>query len=102
MTIRHTNDLMFEGLKALYPEMVNPTLGDLMSAWRDDIGQENRGSLQYAWYAERTPIDGRDTLGDAANRFWGDPDFSVFNLELEDGTDLLLEDDGFVLLESGS
>jgi hypothetical protein len=29
----------------------------------------------------------------------GDPDVLVSNLELEDGDDFLLEDDGFLLLE---
>jgi hypothetical protein len=42
------------------------------------------------------------TVGDLANKFWSDPDTSVFNLELEDGNDLLLEDGTLMLLEAGN
>jgi len=37
-----------------------------------------------------------------AYSYWNDPDFAVSNLEQEDGTDLLLEDGGFVLMEAGN
>jgi len=63
-------------------------------------GQMYRGSLGYEYYV----LQGASgtTLADLANNFWNDPDFTVSNLELETGNDLLLEDGSFILLEVGN
>jgi hypothetical protein len=42
------------------------------------------------------------TWSDAAFLYWTDPDLVVSNLELEDGNDLLLESEGFILMEIGN
>jgi hypothetical protein len=42
------------------------------------------------------------TRADLANSYWNDPDFAVFNLEAENGTDLLLEDGSFILMETNN
>jgi len=99
MTSKPTNDAMFETLRQLYPS-VAPTLGDLLSAFWTDNGLENRGALQYAFYANAGAPG--TTLGDAANAYWGDTDYVYYNLDAEDGTDLLLEDGGFILMEAGN
>lgn len=99
MTIKHTNDAMYETLRELYPG-AGATLGDLLAAFWQDKGLENRGALQYQFYSgEGAP---GSTVGDVANAFWTDGDYVVINLESEDGTDLLLEDGGFTLLEAGN
>jgi hypothetical protein len=94
-----TNDAMFVALKALYPTAGN-TLGDLLYTHWSTVGLQYRGSLQYDYYVAQG-ADGL-TLGDLANSFWSDPDYVVSNLELENGTDLLLEDGSFMLLEAGN
>jgi len=99
MTIRHTNDAMFETLRQLYPE-AGATLGDLLAAFWADNGLENRGALQYQFYANAGASG--TTWGDVANDYWSDSDYVKENLEAEDGTDLLLEDGGFMLLEAGN
>jgi hypothetical protein len=43
-----------------------------------------------------------ETWGDLANWYWNDADTGVFNLELEDGNDLLLEDGNLIMLEAGN
>jgi len=90
---------MFVALKALYPTAGN-TLGDLLYTHWSTVGLQYRGSLQYDYYVAQG-ADGL-TVGDLANSFWSDPDFVVSNLELENGTDLLLEDGSFMLLEVGN
>jgi hypothetical protein len=95
-----TNDAMYVALKALYPSIDNPTLGDLLYAFWSDQGINKRGSLQYDFYVDAGAVG--TTWGDLANSYWSDPDFVVSNLELEDGTDLLLEDGSFMLLEAGN
>lgn len=94
-----TNDAMFVALKALYPTAGN-TLGDLLYMHWSTVGLQYRGSLQYDYYVAQG-ADGL-TLGDLANSFWSDPDYVVSNLEAENGTDLLLEDGSFMLLEAGN
>jgi len=94
-----TNDAMFVALKALYPTAGN-TLGDLLYTHWSTVGLQYRGSLQYDYYVAQG-ADGL-TVGDLANSFWSDPDYVVSNLELENGTDLLLEDGSFMLLEVGN
>lgn len=94
-----TNDAMFIALKALYPTAGN-TLGDLLYTHWSTVGFQYRGSLQYDYYVAQGAQG--TTLGDLANSFWSDPDFVVSNLELENGTDLLLEDGSFMLLEVGN
>ena len=93
-----TNDAMYVALKAQYPTL--STLGDLMYAFALDNGYNFRNTLGYDFYVA-TGASGT-TRGDLANSYWNDPDFSVSNLELEDGNDLLLEDGGFVLMEAGN
>ena len=93
-----TNDAMFVSLKAQYPTL--STLGDLMYAFALDNGYNFRDSLGYEFYAA-TGATGT-TRGDLAYSYWNDPDFAVSNLEAEDGTDLLLEDGSFILMEAGN
>jgi len=93
-----TNDAMYVALKAQYPTL--STLGDLMYAFALDNGYNFRNTLGYDFYVA-TGASGT-TRGDLANSYWNDPDFSVSNLEIEDGNDLLLEDGGFVLMEAGN
>jgi hypothetical protein len=93
-----TNDAMFVALKAQYPTL--STLGDLMYAFAQDNGYNFRNTLAYEFYAA-TGAAGT-TLGDLANSYWNDPDFAVSNLEVEDGTDFLLEGGEFVLMEAGN
>jgi hypothetical protein len=97
-----TNDAMYEALKLLYPT-AGTTLGDLLAAHWTAVGSEGqmyRGSLGYEYYV----LQGASgtTLADLANNFWNDPDFTVSNLELETGNDLLLEDGFFILLEASN
>ena len=93
-----TNDAMYVALKAQYPSL--STLGDLMYAFALDNGYNFRDTLGYEFYAA-TGATGT-TRGDLANSYWNDPDFAVSNLEAEDGTDLLLENGSFILMEAGN
>ena len=93
-----TNDAMYVALKAQYPTL--STLGDMMYAFAQDNGYNFRNTLGYEFYAATGAVG--TTRGDLANSYWNDPDFAVFNLELEDGNDFLLEDEGFVLMEAGN
>ena len=93
-----TNDAMYVALKAQYPTL--STLGDMMYAFAQDNGYNFRDTLGYEFYAA-TGAAGT-TRGDLANSYWNDPDFAVFNLELEDGNDFLLEDEGFILMETNN
>ena len=99
-----TNDAMYVALKAMYPS-AGDTLGDLLYAFWLDKGLDKRGALQYKFYvdseSEGSTATGT-TWGDLANSYWSDGDYVVSNLEVEDGTDLLLEDGGFMLLEAGN
>jgi hypothetical protein len=99
-----TNDAMYEELKVLYPTL--STLGDMLYQYWVDNGLQYRGSLQYQFYGDELGKSGEApsllTWGDRANAFWSDADYQVYNLELETGSDLLLEDGGFVLLEAGN
>lgn len=94
-----TNDAMYTALVALYPT-AGTTLGDLLYTHWSAEGLEYRGTLEREYYiaAGTTGF----TLGDLANNFWSDPDYVVSNLELENGNDLLLEDESFMLLEVGN
>ena len=93
-----TNDAMFVSLQAQYPSL--STLGDMMYAFAQDNGYNFSNTLGYEFYVA-TGATGT-TRGDLANSYWNDPDFAVSNLEQEDGTDLLLEDGSFVLMEAGN
>ena len=93
-----TNDAMYVALKAQYPPL--STLGDMMYAFAQDNGYNFRDTLGYEFYAATGAVG--TTRGDLANSYWNDPDFAVFNLELEDGNDFLLEDEGFILMEAGN
>jgi hypothetical protein len=91
-------DAMFVSVQAQYPSL--STLGDMMYAFAQDNGYNFSNTLGYEFYAA-TGATGT-TRGDLANSYWNDPDFAVSNLEQEDGTDLLLEDGSFVLMEAGN
>jgi len=93
-----TNDAMYVALKAQYPTL--STLGDMMYAFAQDNGYNFRDTLGYEFYAATGAVG--TTRGDLANSYWNDPDFAVFNLELEDGNDFLLEDEGFILMETNN
>jgi hypothetical protein len=93
-----TNDAMYVALKAQYPTL--STLGDMMYAFAQDNGYNFRNTLGYEFYVATGAVG--TTRGDLANSYWNDPDFAVFNLELENGNDFLLEDEGFVLMEIGN
>ena len=93
-----TNDAMYVALKAQYSTL--STLGDLMYAFALDNGYNFRDSLGYEFYAATGAVGA--TRGDLAYSYWNDPDFAVFNLEAEDGTDLLLEDGSFILMEANN
>jgi len=93
-----TNDAMYVALKAQYPTL--STLGDMMYAFAQDNGYNFRNTLGYEFYVATGAVG--TTRGDLANSYWNDPDFAVSNLELEDGNDFLLEDEGFVLMEIGN
>ena len=88
------NDAMFVALKALHPTADN-TLADLLSA---ENLSPRLGSFEY--YNGLKPAG--TTWSDAAFLYWTDPDLVVSNLELEDGNDLLLESEGFILMEIGN
>ena len=93
-----TNDAMYVALKAQYPTL--STLGDMMYAFAQDNGYNFRDTLGYEFYVATGAVG--TTRGDLANSYWNDPDFAVFNLELEDGNDFLLEDEGFILMETNN
>ena len=93
-----TNDAMYVALKAQYPTL--STLGDMMYAFAQDNGYNFRNTLGYEFYAATGAVG--TTRGDLANSYWNDPDFFFNNLELENGNDFLLEDEGFVLMEIGN
>ena len=93
-----TNDAMFVALKAQYPTL--STLGDMMYAFAQDNGYEFRDTRAFQFYVDAGAVG--TTRGDLANSYWDDPDYAVSNLELETGSDLLLEDGGFVLTEAGN
>ena len=93
-----TNDAMYESLKVQYPTLT--TLGDMMYAFAQDNGYNFRDTRAFQFYVDAGAVG--STRGDLANSYWSDPDFVVSNLELETGSDLFLEDGGFVLLEAGN
>ena len=94
----HTNDAMYTALKDMYPTL--STLGDMMYAFAQDNGYDFRDTRGWQFYTDAGAVG--VTRGDLANSYWSDPDFVAFNMELEDGNDLLLEDGGFVLMEAGN
>jgi hypothetical protein len=94
-----TNDAMYTALMAMYPE-AGDTLADLLYTHWNTVGLQYRGSLQFDYYVAQGASG--STWGDVANTFWNDGDFVVSNLELEDGNDLLLESEGFILMEIGN
>jgi hypothetical protein len=94
----HTNDAMYTALKDMYPTL--STLGDMMYAFAQDNGYDFRDTRGWQFYTDAGAVG--VTRGDLANSYWSDPDFVAFNLELEDGNDLLLEDGGFFLMEAGN
>jgi hypothetical protein len=95
----NTNDEMFAELSVLYPAG-GTTLGDLLYTHWSTVGLQFRGSLQFQYYKDLGAVG--TTLADVANEFWGDHDFSISNLEQEDGTDLLLEDSNYILMEASN
>jgi hypothetical protein len=93
-----TNDAMYNALKAQYPTL--STLGDMMYAFAQDEGYDFFNTKAYEFYSAAGASG--TTVGDLMNAYWSDPDFLVSNLEAEDGNDLLLEDEGFILMEVGN
>ena len=94
----HTNDAMYEALKVQYPTL--STLGDMMYAFAQDNGYDFRDTRAFQFYVNAGASG--STRADLANAYWSDPDFVVSNLEQENGSDLLLEDGGFILLGAGN
>lgn len=94
-----TNDAMFQELSVLYPN-TGQTLGDLLYAFWSKKGLDYRGTLQKTFYEAEGASGG--TLADLSNTFWSDHDFLISNLEQDDGTDLLLETDEYILMETGN
>jgi hypothetical protein len=94
-----TNDAMFRELAVLYPT-AGQTLGDLLYAYWLDKGLQYRGTLENTVYLDSGATG--NTLGDLANTFWNDHDFLISNLEQDDGNDLLLETEDYILLETGN
>lgn len=97
-TPQTTNDAMYYELSQIYGPY--KTLGDLLYLHFQQTNGVYRGSQQLEWY------DGTDavgtTVGDLANSFWNDIDYVYSNINLEDGTDFLMEDGSFVALEVGN
>jgi hypothetical protein len=94
-----TNDAMFQELSVAYPT-AGQTLGDLLYTFWLEKGLEYRGTLQATIYQAEGATG--STLSDLTNTFWSDHDFLISNLEQEDGTDLLLETNDFILMETGN
>ena len=94
-----TNDQMYVALMAMYPE-AGDTLADLLYAHWSTVGLQYRGSLQHQYYKDAGVVG--SSWGDVANAFWSDGDFVVYNLEMENGNDLLLEDGSFILMEANN
>lgn len=93
-----TNDEMHEILTLFYGP--NKTLGDMLTTYFAPYGGESRATRQYEWYDE-TEAEGF-TVGDISNDYWSDIEYLFSNLEWEDGTNCLMEDNILMGLEVGN
>lgn len=93
-----TNDEMHEILTMLYGP--NKSLGDLLHTYYGQYAAEYRATRQYDFY-DNAGADGT-TVGDLANSYWSDIEYLYSNIDLEDGTDFLMEDGSYVALEAGN
>lgn len=93
-----TNDEMHEILTMLYGP--NRSLGDMLHTYYSQYPAEYRASRQYDFY-DNSGAAGT-TVGDLANNYWSDIEYIYSNIELEDGTDFLMEDGSYVALEVGN
>lgn len=93
-----TNDEMHEILTYLYGP--GKTLGDMLATYYSQYNPEYRATLQYDFY-DNSGAHGT-TVGDLANSYWGDIEYIYSNIELEDGTDFLMEDGSYIALETGN
>lgn len=93
-----TNDEMHEMLTVLYGP--NRALGDMLYTYYSQFPAEYRASRQYDFYNNATSL--ASTVGDMANQYWSDVEYLYSNIELEDGTDFLMEDGSYVALEVGN
>jgi hypothetical protein len=98
MTKKPTNDAMYTTLELFYGPA--KTLGDMLRRYFGNWAGEDTASKQYEWY-DATGAAG-ETVGDLSNDFWNDIDFLFSNLEWEDGTNFLMEDDQYAALEVGN
>jgi hypothetical protein len=96
--LQPTNDAMYYELSQIYGPY--KTLGDLLNMYFQQYDKVYRGSKQYEWYDATDAVGA--TVGDIANSFWNDADYVYSNVNLEDGTDFLMEDGSFVALEVGN
>ena len=98
MTNQPTNDAMYTTLELYYGP--NKSLGDYLRRYYANFRGEDSASQQYEWY-DGTEATGA-TVGDIANDFWNNGEFLFSNLEWEDGTNFLMEDDALTALEVGN
>ncbi len=98
MTKKPTNDAMYTTLELYYGP--NKTLGDHLRRYYSNFRGEDFASEQYEWY-DNTEAEGT-TAGDLANDYWNNIEFLFANLEWEDGTNFLMEDDYWAALEVGN
>lgn len=98
MTKKPTNDAMYTTLELYYGP--NKSLGDYLRKYYSYFRGEDSASQQYEWYDE-AGAEG-STVADLANDFWNDVEHLFANLEWEDGTNFLLEDDYWAALEVGN
>lgn len=78
----------------------NKSLGDYLREYYSHFRGEDSASEQYEWYDSTEAVG--NTVGDIANDFWNNPEYVVSNLEHEDGTNFLMEDDSVTVLEVGN
>ena len=98
MTKKPTNDAMYTTLEWYYGP--NKTLGDYLRRYYGNYAGEDSASKQYEWYEDTEAVG--DTVGDIANDFWNNSEFLFANLEWEDGTNFLMENDELTALEVGN
>jgi hypothetical protein len=86
---------MYNTLELLYGPA--KTLGDHLRRYFSNFRGEDSASEQYEWY-NSTDAQG-DTVGDISNDYWNNFDFLFSNLEWEDGTNFVMENDEYAALE---
>ena len=98
MTKKPTNDAMYQTLEILYGP--SKTLGDHLKRYFGNFRGEDSASEQYEWY-DSTEAQGF-TVGDISNDYWNNIEYVFSNLEWEDGTNALMENDELAALEVGN